>query len=128
MSAQRALLLAILIVAVLVGYFLVNFQSGSALVDAVASGNLESVNRLIEEGHDIDAFGKDDWTPLTTAVENDDSDMVRFLLQNGADPNRIVPGGTALDMAIRRNRTGPAQVIREFGGHCKNVCDTEKEN
>ena len=127
MSAQRALLLAILVVAVSVGYFLVNFQSGSALVDAVASGNLESVNRLIEEGHDVDAFGKDDWTPLTTAVENDDSDMVRFLLRNGADPNKIVPGGTALDMALRRNRTGPAQVIREFGGHCKNACDMEKE-
>lgn len=127
MSAQRALLLAILVVAVSVGYFLVNFQSGSALVDAVANGNLESVNRLIEEGHDVDAFGKDDWTPLTTAVENDDSDMVRFLLRNGADPNKIVPGGTALDMALRRNRTGPAQVIREFGGHCKNACDLEKE-
>ena len=121
-------MIAILVVAASVGYFLVNFQSGSTLVDAVASGNLESVSRLIEEGHDVDAFGKDDWTPLTTAVENDDSEMVRFLLQSGADPNRIVPGGTALDMAIRRKRNGPAQVLREFGGHCKNACDLEKED
>ena len=128
MSAQRTLLLATLVAVVSVGYFLINFQSGAALVDAVASGNLESVNGLIEEGHDVDAFGKDDWTPLTTAVENDDSDMVRLLLQNGADPNRIVPGGTAMDMAIRRNRTGPAQVIREFGGQCRNACEMEKEN
>ena len=128
MNVRRALLLVIVAIVVSIGYFLVNFQSGSALVDAAASGSLESVNRLIEEGHDVDAFGKDDWTALTIAVEKDDSDMVRFLLQNGADPNRIVPGGTALDMAIRRDRTGPAQVIRDFGGHCKNACDIEKEN
>jgi len=127
MNVRRALLLVIVAIVVLMVYFLVNFQSGSTLVDAVASGNLESVDRLIEEGHDVDAFGKDDWTPLTTAVENNNTEMVRLLLQNGADPNKTAPGGTALDLALRRDRTEPAQVLREFGGRCKEECDMDPE-
>jgi len=126
-AIRRILLLAFLAAAVLLGVFLVNFQSGSALVDAAASGDLNRVANLIDEGHDVNSVGKDDWTPLTIAIEKNDSEMVYFLLQNGADPDKIVPGGTALDMALRRRRETPAKLIREFGGHCRSACDLDKE-
>jgi ankyrin repeat protein len=126
-TTQRVLILVTLIAAVLLALFLFRFQSGSTLVDAVATGNVKHVASLIDQGHDINGVGKDDWTPLTIAVENDDSEMVRFLLQNGADPNKIVPGGTALDMALRRQRSDPANLLREFGGRCKTACDLDKE-
>lgn len=120
-------LLAFLAAAVLLGAFLISFQSGSTLVDAAANGNVNQVAELIDEGHDINGVGKDDWTPLTIAIEKDNSEMVRFLLENGANPNKIVPGGTALDMALRRRRETPAELIREFGGNCRSECDIDKE-
>ena len=105
-----------------VGAFVVSYQSGSMLVDAVYSGDASAVVRLIEQGHDVNDFGKDDWTPLTVAVEKDDVKLVELLLKNGADPNMTVPGGTALDMAVRRGRERSADVLRKFGGRCATTC------
>ena len=120
---------AALVVVVVIGalLFLVNFQSGATLVDAAAVGDIDRVAELLQEGHDVDGVGKDDWTPLTVAIENDDESMVRFLLENGADPDKIVPGGTALDMALRRERIGPARVLREFGASCKEYCESDEQ-
>lgn len=124
---KKITILIILAAVVLILVFLINFQSGSVLVNAVANGDAKLVATLIDEGHDVDGIGKDDWTPLTTAVEKDDAEMVRFLLEKGADPNKIVPGGTALDMALRRQRNASVRVLREFGGRCSSECDLETE-
>ena len=113
---------------VAVGAFVARYQSGSVLVEAVYAGDAAAVVRLIEEGHDVNDFGKDDWTPLTVAVENDDVELVELLLQRGADPNKTVPGGTALDMAIRRERESSAELLRKFGGYCSTTCDSQAEN
>lgn len=104
-------------------FFAMSFQSGAAIVDAVAKDDPQSVAQLLEQGHKIDAFGKDSWTPLTLAVEKDNAGMVRYLLEMGADPNRIVPGGTAMDMAVRRQRNEITLILAEFGGKCSETCN-----
>ena len=103
--------------------FAMSFQSGAGIVDAVVNDDRELVAQLLEQGHKIDAFGKDSWTPLTMAVEKDNAGMVRYLLEMGADPNRIVPGGTAMDMAVRRQRNEIALILAEFGGECSETCN-----
>jgi ankyrin repeat protein len=65
----------------------------SLVVQAAASGRTEIVSAVVAAGFDVNALGRADapveqhWqTALHTAVELDDAEMVRLLLQLGADP------------------------------------------
>lgn len=67
---------------------------------AIASGNLDTAELLLENGADVnivDIYGK---TPLMYAVSNNDLDAVKLLLSYRADPNK--PGNinrTSMDIA-----------------------------
>jgi hypothetical protein len=66
----------------------------SLVVQATAAGRYEAVRIAVEHGFDVNALGRADapveqpWqTALHTAVERNLADMVRFLLDLGADPS-----------------------------------------
>jgi hypothetical protein len=68
-------------------------QRPSLVVQAAATGRLEAVRRAVAHSFDVNALGRADapcempWqTALHTAVERNDKEMVRLLLQLGADP------------------------------------------
>lgn len=103
--------------------FVTTFQAGSKLVEAVAVDDTVLVLELLSEGHNIDTPGKDDWTALTIAIEKDNPQMVQLLIKHGADVNMRVPGGTPLDMAIRRQRSEIARLLIDSNGNCLNECD-----
>jgi ankyrin repeat protein len=46
----------------------------------------EVIERLLEFGADINQKGINDWTPLHWAAANDNVEMIRFLLEKGANP------------------------------------------
>jgi len=74
------------------------------LVQAAFEGDLETVERLLEAGADIDADGRI-WNALHAAIENEDVACVRLLIDRGADVEHraagdMTPLAHALDIAI----------------------------
>jgi ankyrin repeat protein len=57
------------------------------LSDCRADCILVVAQSLLERGADVNALDKDHQTPLLLAMQYDRSDLVRFLLEHGADPN-----------------------------------------
>ena len=79
---------------------------GSALHNAVKSGNRVEVERLLDEGADIDAkpFEMYSAPPLHFAALIGDLDLVRLLLDRGAsvDSKELRHGSTALHVSASR--------------------------
>jgi ankyrin repeat protein len=56
------------------------------LIEAVKSGNKESVRELIDAGAQVNQQDKQGWAPLNWAAGKGDLEIVELLLQQGADP------------------------------------------
>jgi len=85
------------------------------LLLAVPQANYEVVEMLVKAGAKVDAKDIRGLTPLALAVATDHADprIVRFLLENGADPKIVSEDGeTALDWA--RKYRNP-EVMRALG-------------
>jgi len=63
-----------------------NGGDGTALIIA-AEGNYEVVKILLKNGADVNYVCKDNMTALTTALQNNQSDIACLLLKAGANPN-----------------------------------------
>jgi ankyrin repeat protein len=77
---------------------------GDHLVRAVFEGDLQAVERLLDAGADIDAEGRI-WNALHTAIESENIDCVRLLIERGADVEHraagdLTPLAHAVDVAI----------------------------
>ncbi|KAK8044020.1 hypothetical protein PG993_004044 [Apiospora rasikravindrae] len=75
--------------------------STTPLYRACLWGNHEVVRVLASLGADLNTNDREDqkepgWYPLIVALEEGHLDCARFLLEAGADPNVVGPGGTAL--------------------------------
>ena len=76
---------------------------------------------------DVNAKGFLGMTPLHTAAKSGDTDLVKLLVQRGADVNARLPnmkmmtsdaepeGITPLGLAIKYGRTGTADYLRSVG-------------
>jgi uncharacterized protein len=88
----------------------------STLVSAAARGDVESVRRLLADGAQVDARGRDGRTAVTAAALGDHVDVARVLIDAGADVD--------LQDAERNNpllvcgETGNVSMLREvLRGH-----------
>ena len=89
------------------------------LMAAIQAGNLAEVERLIGDGADIDARSPmvgspdDDYTPLALAARGGRADIVRALLEAGAEPRRVIGlfGGTALHEACYFGHADVVEVM-----------------
>lgn len=61
----------------------------SPLHGAVFSGKIEIVEFLLKKGAHVDVLNKSHGTALYLAVEKDYTQLAKYLLNNGADPNNI---------------------------------------
>jgi ankyrin repeat protein len=72
----------------------------TAIIYATSYGFVEIVEMLVENGADVNQIHLDGTTPLINAVLSDDGEMVKLLLDKGADPAIKDYGeNTALDYA-----------------------------
>lgn len=95
--------------------FLIN-----SLMDRVEDGDIQKVQLILNEYPSI-IDEKEDWsgnTPLLSATEFDDENMVKLLLDNGADPNinnTKSDGGSALSFAMENNNMKIIDMLLEAG-------------
>lgn len=74
-----------------------------AIHKAIMRGSVRSVNVLLEFGYDINETNDNDLTPLMLAVKLSNENMVRFLLEKGAEPLISHKGESALGLAYKLN-------------------------
>ncbi|MFC1652087.1 ankyrin repeat domain-containing protein [Planctomycetota bacterium] len=92
------------------------YGATDTLHGAAASGDIDTVKRLLSQGADINARGDYQATPLMTAAGNGHEDIVKILLENGAAINLLGSGNqTALVVAKRRKHIEIVNILRQYG-------------
>ena len=80
----------------------------------VSRNDLEGVSRLIEAGADINKAENDGWTPLMMAAEFGHGDIVKYLLDSGADVlMQTYTGRTALACAEAGKFTFVINILKK---------------
>lgn len=83
------------------------------VMTAVLYRDRDSVSQLVSLGRWVDKRDSNGLTPLMVAAGSGDAEMVRLLLESGADPALQAPGGaTALDFALERGDSPTMQLLR----------------
>lgn len=93
-------------------------KSDTLLLDAARKGDIKKVRKLLEQGADVDAKDIDGLTALHEAAENKHTDVVKVLLQAGADANirdRKWYAWTPLDKAVMNGCVDIVKVLLEAG-------------
>jgi ankyrin repeat protein len=82
-----------------------------ALVSVMRSPPPETVALLIHKGVDVNARDREGWSPLQFAARTKDLDVVKLLLEAGADPNHPNNKGiTALHQSLLKTPLNVALV------------------
>jgi ankyrin repeat protein len=73
--------------------------------DVIWRGDIPGYKRLLVAGADVNAQNADGWTPLLTAIEHQQVEIINLLIEAGADvngpgPDRMTPLHLAVDIAI----------------------------
>ena len=84
------------------------------LVAACRDGDIQKVKSYLAIGVDVNNIDEDGHTPLHWNINNE---SIEVLIAKGANVNAISKHGlTPLDMAIKRNHTETADLLRKHGG------------
>jgi cytochrome c2 len=82
---------------------------GQTLAEAIKSGDLTTVENLLNEGADLDKLGVK--SPLYIAAERGHGDIVKLLLDQGANANGVTRFGSPLHIAARKNLTDIVEIL-----------------
>ncbi len=96
---------------------------GNSFSKAAINGDIGTANKLIEKGKDLNERDGYGWTPLLWAAYFQHPDMVKFLLENGADPEiattkkyvSVPPGSTPLIVASYYGREDMVEILLQHG-------------
>lgn len=104
----------------LVGFLLgkgaqINRQGWTALHYAAGAGHKDLVKYLLEKSAYIDAHSPNQTTPLMMAARERRTEIVRLLLEEGADPSQVNQAGlSAADYLERHKETAMAAELRQL--------------
>ena len=87
---------------------------------AAQRGDLAECQRLIAEGHDVNALDEDGEMPLHFSAWYGQVEVTRFLVNNGADVNSAsatYPDGTPLQWAAETGQVEITRILEEAGAH-----------
>ena len=111
-----------------------NFSSVVSEVPGMRDASLPAVTQLYTHGYPIDASGHDGLSPLLVALSRGmDIQLIKFLLDNGADVNKRTTGGLTSPLHIAVSlRSSPSYMIevvkllldRGADIHCRGKCGT----
>ncbi|MEP7367963.1 MAG: ankyrin repeat domain-containing protein, partial [Acidobacteriota bacterium] len=90
----------------------------SPLAAAATAGFVETARLILEKGADINSTDYRGYTPLMHAAYMDDAkpEMIRLLLEAGANVKATGEGDTAATLAAKRGNTEVARILREASG------------
>jgi uncharacterized protein len=73
---------------------------------------------LVDGGADVNVAQEGGWTPLHGAAAHGNLDLVRFLLDHGADRNAVGKNGkTAFQLAVEANHSETAALLQSVSTH-----------
>lgn len=102
------------------GNKLVNSEEGNLLYYASYVGCVDITKWLVEHGHDVNMINKFEGTAIGAAVRR--PEIVRYLLNKGANPDLTKPGGwTPLMFAANYGNTESLQLLLDAGADLKAV-------
>ena len=88
----------------------------SPIMVAAGMGRLHDVERLVEQGTDVNLEAGDGMPPLHLAVQNGHLAIVQYLVQKGADKNKTTTDGcTPLHLAAQRGNLAIVQYLIQQG-------------
>ena len=70
------------------------------LHQACRVGQVATIRQLLDGGMPVDSHDEDGWTPLHTAIQNEQREAVELLLDRGANIEAVAGGRTPLFWAI----------------------------
>jgi len=86
--------------------------------DTVRDNNVDAARKAInQDGVDVNAQSSGGWTPLFTAINKQNLEMVKLLIEHGANVNYKMKdvGHNALFIASQQNNKGIIQLLLEKG-------------
>ncbi|CAG4999495.1 hypothetical protein DYBT9275_02241 [Dyadobacter sp. CECT 9275] len=88
----------------------------TALMNAINKNNISLVEQLIQNGADVDELDSNHDAPLVIAAYKGYNQIVKLLLEAGADVRAVDPGmkATALHAAAYAGRTEAARLLIEY--------------
>ncbi|XP_065828708.1 uncharacterized protein [Oscarella lobularis] len=93
-----------------------NERGETPLHVACIRGDSDAVQKLIEQGAQINCGDHAGWTPLHEAANHGHGEIVRILLENGADPNALgMDDITPLQDAITNGHNEVVTILIEIG-------------
>lgn len=81
------------------------FLNETGLRDAAIIGDFESVQNLVLNNVDVNAYDRDHYSALCHAVKYNHFRIATFLVQNGAHPAHAIDGKTLLTIALENRET-----------------------
>lgn len=119
---KRISIVLCIIAFTLVPSFLGWSDDTQALVEAIKSGDIQTVQNFIAKGADLNGSDSNFCTPLWWAVDRGNVDIARLLIEAGADVNsgcfNPLPGGedwTPIELALSRGNTALVDLLLENG-------------
>ncbi|KAI0990595.1 hypothetical protein GJ496_004017 [Pomphorhynchus laevis] len=93
-----------------------NYKGETALHRAAIKVDLEQCQSLIYNSHPVNCCDNAGWTPLHEACALGNEEIVKLLIEHGADPNRkSLDGDCALHDAATCNAYNCAQILLKHG-------------
>ena len=91
-------------------------RDNTALHQAVIIRDLQMMKLLMDHGANVDALGRDGWTPLCMAVRSNACDCVAALLEANANVHTVCGNGkTALEIASKSSNA--TALVKLLQGH-----------
>ncbi len=98
-------------------------EEDEQLFDAVIAGDLKAIKQLISDGIELEMTNEDGLTPLVLAADRGHLDIVKFLIEAGAQLHHISEGNnwTALLLAADKGHIEIAQHLIASGFNVKKL-------
>lgn len=89
-------------------------RNDSRIIEITDEGDLEGLLKLIDQGVNVNATDKWDWTALHMAAYGGYDEMARVLIEEGADLDaRTVDNETPKELAEIKGHAGVVRIIEE---------------